>query len=469
MGERRCPGPSSGTAGGGPGSIARTAPPGRTTREDFFVDRNLPRRERLLTSARPLPDLDVVSASGPWLRLADGRRIFDGSSGLICVNVGQGSEAVFSRIEQQFRRSSFGGAAVVRPHLQLELMERLCRAVGRPADSVALVTCGTLGVEVAVGLARNIVRARGGKRRADILTSTLSYHGMSAFTLALAGNGARRPRTEDAFGLGPAFPAPYPPTHGHAQGSCDASCADEVAKAIDSRGAENVAAILLEPVNGTTGGAFVPPGGYLRRVSQICRERNVLVIHDEVLTGLWRTGTPLASHHWDGAEPDLCILSKGLGAGYTAVGAVLVAPELAPLLRHKDADPLPALGTMATHPLQAAACLGVLDDLEAMDFDAFRARGQQLGAGLRSLTGQPGIREVRGLGHLYAVELEPGLLWPLMEQAERNGVFFYPFTGAGQPKSEGLVVAPPLTSTADDISHLTTALSNAVTALAHRG
>lgn len=178
---------------------------------------------------------------------------------------------------------------------------------------------------------------------------------------------------------------------------------------------------------------------------------------------------PLASHHWDGAEPDLVILSKGLGAGYTPVGAVLVAPELAPLLRHEDADPLPALGTMATHPLQAAACLGVLDELEAMDFNAFRACGQQLGAGLHSLTGQPGIRDVRGLGHLYAVELEPGLLWPLMEQAERNGVFFYPFTGAGQPRSEGLVVAPPLTSTADDISHLTTALSNAVTALARLG
>ncbi|MFE7670811.1 aminotransferase class III-fold pyridoxal phosphate-dependent enzyme [Streptomyces albidoflavus] len=433
------------------------------------MDRDLPRRDRLLTSARPLPDFDVVSASGPWLRLADGRRIFDGSSGLLCVNVGQGSSAVLARIERQFARSSFGGAAIVQPRLQLELMERLCLAVGRPADSVALVTCGTLGVEVAIGLARNIVRARGGKHRADILTSTLSYHGMSAYTLALAGNGARRPRTDDALGLGPAFPPPYPPTHSHPEGPCTDSCADEVAAAIDSRGAENVAAVLLEPVNGTTGGAFTPPDGYLRRVAEICRERDVLVIHDEVLTGLWRTGTPLASDHWEGAEPDLCILSKGLGAGYTAVGAVLVAPELAPLLRHDDADPLPALGTMATHPLQAAACLGVLDELEAMDFDAFRARGEQLGAGLGSLTGRPGIRDVRGVGHLYAVELDPGLLWPLMEQAERNGVFFYPFTGAGLPRSEGLVVAPPLTSTADDITHLTTALSDAVSTLARHG
>lgn len=349
----------------------------------------------------------------------------------------------------------------------MELMDRLCRAVGRPEDSVALTTCGTLGVEVAVGLARNIVRVRDGKLRGDILTSNLSYHGNSMFTLGVAGNQIRNPRPEDRYGLGPAFPAPYPPTHSYAHEGhgCDESCADEVARAIDSGGAENVAAVLIEPVNGTTGGAFVPPGGYLRRVSEICRERNVLVIHDEVLTGLWRTGTPLASHHWDGCDPDLVILSKGLGAGYVGVGAVLVSPQIAPLLRHKDVDPLPAMGTMATHPLQAAACLGVLDELEAMDFGALAARGELLGTSLRSLSGWAPVRDVRGVGHLYGVEVTPGLLWPLMEECERRGVFFYPFTGVGDPRSEGLVVAPPLNSSGEDIGFLTAALTDAVASL----
>ncbi|MGW1767596.1 aminotransferase class III-fold pyridoxal phosphate-dependent enzyme [Streptomyces sp. NPDC002073] len=431
------------------------------------MERYLPHRDRLLTSSRPLPDFEAVGSNGPWLHRADGRRILDGSSGLLCANVGQSSPAVFARVEKQFSRYSFGGAAVVQPHIQMELMDRLCRAVGRPQDSVALTTCGTLGVEVAVGLARNIVRVRDGKRRGDILTSNLSYHGNSMFTLGVAGNQIRNPRPEDRHGLGPAFPAPYPPTHDHAHEGheCDASCADEVARAIDCRGAENVAAVLIEPVNGTTGGAFVPPGGYLRRVSEICRERNVLVIHDEVLTGLWRTGTPLASHHWDGCEPDLVILSKGLGAGYVGVGAVLVSPEIAPLLRHKDVDPLPAMGTMATHPLQAAACLGVLDELQSMDYGAFTARGERLGTSLRSLTGWTPVREVRGVGHLYGVELSPGLLWPLMEECERRGVFFYPFTGAGDPRSEGVVVAPPLTCSDEDIDFLTSAVTDAVAAL----
>ncbi|MBT1187992.1 aminotransferase class III-fold pyridoxal phosphate-dependent enzyme [Streptomyces sp. CJ_13] len=431
------------------------------------MDRYLRQRERLLTSSRPLPDFEAVGSNGPWLHCADGRRIFDGSSGLLCVNVGQRSPAVLSRIERQFSRYSFGGAAVVQPHIQLELMDRLCQAVGRPEDSVALTTCGTLGVEVAVGLARNIARARDGKRRGDILTSSLSYHGNSMFTLGVAGNQIRNPRPEDRYGLGPAFPAPYPPTHGHAHEGhgCNASCAGEVARAIDSRGAENVAAVLIEPINGTTGGAFVPPDGYLRRVSEICRERNILVIHDEVLTGLWRTGTPLASHHWDGCEPDLVILSKGLGAGYVGVGAVLVSPEIAPLLRHQDADPLPAMGTMATHPLMAAACLGVLDELESVDFGAFAARGERLGTSLRSLADWAPVRDVRGVGHLYGVEVAAGLLWPLMQECERRGIFFYPFTGAGDPRSEGLVVAPPLNSNDEDIAFLTGALTDAVAAL----
>ncbi|MFG2525218.1 aminotransferase class III-fold pyridoxal phosphate-dependent enzyme [Streptomyces sp. NPDC048527] len=162
-----------------------------------------------------------------------------------------------------------------------------------------------------------------------------------------------------------------------------------------------------------------------------------------MLTGMWRTGTPLASHHWDGCEPDMVILSKGLGAWYTGVGAVLVSPDIAPFIRHEDADPLPAMGTMATHPLMAAACLGVLDELEAMDFTAFSERAEHLGQAMKSLNGVGPVQDIRGLlGFLYGVEVTSGQLWPVTKAAEEQGVFFCPFTGAGDPKSEGLVVAP---------------------------
>ncbi|MFE3526509.1 aminotransferase class III-fold pyridoxal phosphate-dependent enzyme [Streptomyces sp. NPDC059161] len=162
------------------------------------MDRYLSHRQRLLTSSRPLPDFEVVGSDGAWLHRADGRCILDGSSGLLCANVGQSSPMVLARIEQQLGRYSFGGAAVVQPRIQLELMDRLCRAVGRPEDSVAMTTSGTLGVEVAVGLARNITRVRDGKARGDILTSNLSYHGNSMFTLGIAGNQIRTPARKTA-------------------------------------------------------------------------------------------------------------------------------------------------------------------------------------------------------------------------------------------------------------------------------
>ncbi|WP_159058916.1 hypothetical protein [Streptomyces caeruleatus] len=120
---------------------------------------------------------------------------------------------------------------------------------------------------------------------------------------------------------------------------------------------------------------------------------------------------------------------------------------------------------MATHPLMAAACLGVLDELDAIDHSAFAERGEHLGAGMHSPTGVGPVRHVRGLGFLYGVEVTPGQLWPVMAAAEERGVFFYPFTGAGEPKSEGLVVAPPLTSTDDDIEFLIAALSGALDAV----
>jgi adenosylmethionine-8-amino-7-oxononanoate aminotransferase len=427
-------------------------------------NRALPRL-RLLGSSRPLPDLDVERAVGSWLHCGDGRRILDGSSGLICANVGHNSPRVAARIAGQLARSAFVGPAVAHPYTQLELVERLCRVVGRLDDSVALTTSGTTGVEIALAIARNIARFRGGPQRRHVLASNMSYHGNSAYTLAIAGNHARRPRPEDAFGLGPAFSAPYPPAHDTGVGPdhvCDASCADEVARAIDSRGAEAVAAVILEPVNGTTGGAFVPPDGYHRRVAEICRERGVVLVHDEVLTGLWRAGKPLASHHWEGASPDICILSKGLGAGYTSVAAVLVAPELAELLRADGADPLPAMGTMAATPLQSAICLGVLDELESMNLERFESRCGRLSKDLAALTEFPAVSDVRGIGFLYGLELHTGCLWPFMEEAERRGVLFYPFSSS---KGSGVTVAPPLNATDADLDHLMTVVRDTLSTL----
>lgn len=423
-------------------------------------------RKRFLSSSRPLPEIEVEYGAGSWLYRRDGSRIFDGSSGLLCANVGHNSSKIAGRIAGQLSRFAYGGPAVIQPYNQVELVRRLTAAVGRPDDSVAFTTSGTTGVEVAIAIAKNAARTQSGEDRGDVLASNLSYHGNSAFTLAIAGNGGRRPRPQDSFGLAPGFAAPYPTAHtppGESNHVCVASCADDVARAIDERGAENVAAVIIEPVNGTTGGAFVPPAGYLAQLGRICRARGVVVIHDEVLTGLWRAGRPLASQHWDDSSPDIVILSKGLGAGYTSVAAVLVAPHIANLLNSKAADPMPALGTMAATPLQAAICLGVIDELESIEPEAYERRVDTLTRGLLSLQGRRFVRDVRGIGFLHAVELESSCLWPFMAAAEKYGAFFYPFSYQG---GDGFMVAPPVNSSDADIDHVLSVIDQGLTALA---
>jgi taurine--2-oxoglutarate transaminase len=419
------------------------------------------RRNRLLTSTRPVPSYEVEKAKGSWIYCRGGKRLLDGSSGLLCVNVGHGSDLVAARVAEQLEKVAYAGPAVFWPDVQLRLAERLARLTGRPNDFVAMATSGTMGVEIALSIAKIVARAKGAPSRRHILTSSLSYHGASAYTLALAGNGVRRPRMDDSFGLSPSFSPPYAGLHGGGSERhvCDASCAAEIEAAIDRLGEENVAALIIEPVNGTTGGAFVPPDGYLRSVGEICRKRGVVVIHDEVLTGLWRCGKALASDHFDHASPDICVLSKGLGAGYASAAAILIAPAVAEVLLSPEADPLPPLGTMATNPLSAAICHGVLDELEQIDPRCFEARCKWLKCEVDAFRELPAVALTRGIGFLYGVELKPGQLWRFMEEVEKRDAFFYPFSYGG---SSGFMVAPPLNTPQSDLEYLIASIRGAL-------
>ncbi|MFI6527673.1 aspartate aminotransferase family protein [Streptomyces uncialis] len=413
--------------------------------------------DRLLAAHQSLPPLPFARAEGSWLHLTDGRRVLDAASGLICVNVGHGRPSVVRALTEQATTGAFASPGALRPGLQEQLARRLSRLVGRPDDRVVLASTGTAAVEMAICLARLAQRARGGHRRHRVLTASLSYHGNSALTLGLSGHRRRRPHPDDAMGLAPAFDPPYPDLHrGCRHAQCRADCADAVQDAL-REDPESVAAVLMEPVNGTTGGAYEAPDGYLARVRSLCADQGVLTLHDEVLTGLGRTGRPLAADHWPGVSADLTVLSKGLGAGYLPVSAVLVAPHLAEDILAAGA-PVPMMGTMSATPLQAAVGLAVLDVLE--DTGAL-TDAQGLGAGLgtdlrRTLADVPAVTDVRGRGHFYGIELAPGTLNEAMRRTRAQGLLLYPFNGYRHDGGgEGLIVAPPLTASQDELSFLT--------------
>lgn len=245
-------------------------------------------------------------------------------------------------------------------------------------------------------------------------------------------------------------------------------CAQAVRDAIVDAGPDSVAAVLMEPVNGTTGGGYTPPPGYLRAVREICDEYGVLLIHDEVLTGLGRTGLPLASHHASEVRADIVTLSKGLGAGYVPLAATMIALDLAEDILSSGAW-LPLMGTMSATPLQARAglaVLSVLDELGALD------REQVRGAAVTQVVAEvtrdlPVVTDVRGVGYFHGIELAPGTVGEALRITRSNGLLLYPFVGYRRGGGgEGLLVAPPLNATDADLDYLGQALRASLVRLA---
>ena len=338
-----------------------------------------------------------------------------------------------------------------------QLATATAKAVHRPDDRVMFTPTGTSATEAAISLARLAQRARGENGRHKILTASLGYHGNSAFVLALSGHRSRRPHEDDSFGISPSFDPPYP---GHHRGcpfdSCRPECASAVREAIVAAGPESVAAVLMETVNGTTGGGYIAPAGYLRVVREICDEFGVLLIHDEVLTGLGRTGLPLGSHHTPGAEPDILTLAKGLGAGYLPLAATMISPGLAESIM-SSGKWLPLMGTMSGTPLQGRlglAVLSVLDELGALDRDL--ERGADVARIVAEATqDMPMVTGVRGVGYFYGVELAPGTIGDALRVTRSNGLLLYPHVGFHPDGTgEGLLVAPPLNATDADLDFL---------------
>jgi taurine---2-oxoglutarate transaminase len=424
------------------------------------------RPSRLLAARQPLPPLPYSHARGSWVYAPDGRRYLDASSGLVCVNIGHSHPVVAKAMADQATRGTFASPGSLLPRLQEELALATAVACGRDDDFVSLTTTGTAAVENAIALARIAQRARGERGRHKVLTASLGYHGNSAFALALSGHRRRRPHIDDGFGLGPAFDPPYPDLHhGCAHTTCEADCAGAVRDAIIRADPDTVAAVLVEPVNGTTGGGYVPPAGYLNAVRAICARYGVLLIHDEVLTGL-----PLAAQHSPGGEADLTVVSKGLGAGYAPLAAVLVAPAIGETIL-ASGQPLPMAGTMSANPLQARvglAVLSVLRDIGALDRS--RVRGASVAAAVHEATRDlPVVKDVRGRGYFIGVELAGAPLVDAMAIAREHSLLLYPFNGfRADGGGEGVIVAPPLTASDEELAFLGTALRTTLERLSAR-
>lgn len=340
-------------------------------RQDFL-------RHLAQTSDAPIA-LEVLDANGAWLRCADGGRYLDLIAGIGVSALGHGHPAVLRAIEKQARRHlhvMVYGEYVI--EAQVRLARRLAEVLPAGIDRVYFTNSGAEAIEGALKTVRKLTG------RAGFVAFDGAYHGDTMGALALSGN--------------PAFRAPFEPLPGPVlhlpYGDADALAA------IDSR----IAGVIIEPVQ-AEGGVRIPSAGFMRALRKRCDSAGAVLIFDEVLTGLGRTGRLFALEHF-GVVPDIVVLAKALGGGLP-LGAFCGRGEEISTLAHDP--PLGHITTFGGHPLSCAAGLAALEVIVSEDLAGRADRmGRELIEGIRGF-GAPEIADVRGIGLLVGIEFHDAL------------------------------------------------------------
>jgi len=353
-------------------------------------------RERfLIRYAGGFAPFTVARAEGAWVETTDGRRILDFTSGQICSTLGHNHPRIAAAIRESLDTVSHLNSWMLSEPV-LELAARLAGLVPAPLDRVMLLNTGSEANEVALKLAKMHTG------RWEIVGLTRSFHGLLSgiasvnFSMAHAGFG---PLLPGSFAL----PAPYAyrcPVR-HCDGACDCTCLETGFELVDQQSVGSLCAVVAEPVL-SAGGIIVPPGGYFRRLRELCDARGMLLVMDEAQTGFGRLGTMFGFEH-DGVVPDLLAVSKTLGGG---------VPLAATLTSEAIEDDCVGKGFLhvtshVSDPLPAAAGLAVLDVIAEDGLVArAEARGAYLLARLRELQERhEPIGDVRGRGLLVGLEL----------------------------------------------------------------
>src|SRR3981189_1199880 len=273
----------------------------------------------------------AVRGEGPWIISADGQRFLDASGQAAVVSIGHGVQEVARAMAEQASQIAFAHTTQFHSASAEKLASRLL-ALALPNFAngrVYFTSGGSEATETAIKLARQFHLESGQKDRYRVLARRQSYHGSTVGAMSVSGNVARRAPYEPLLAewghIAPCFcyHCPFEKTFPQ----CELACADDLDFFLAGKEADSAAAFIFEPVVGATLGAAVPPAGYAARIAEICRKRGILLIADEVMTGMGRTGKPFAVQHW-GVEPDIILTGKGIASGSAPLGAVVVSARV---------------------------------------------------------------------------------------------------------------------------------------------
>jgi adenosylmethionine-8-amino-7-oxononanoate aminotransferase len=324
----------------------------------------------------------AVRGEGSWIVAADGRRYLDASGQAAVVSIGHGVPQIGQAMSEQANQIAFAHTSQFHTAPAERLATRLLAIAPRnfqDGGRVYFTSGGSEATETAIKLVRQYFLETNQPSRYRIVSRKQSYHGSTLGAMSVSGNIARRapyaPMIPEWGHVSPCFCYHCP--FGKTYPECNLACADDLDGFLSGNDVTSVAAFIFEPVVGATLGAAPAVDGYTARIADICRKHGILLIADEVMCGMGRTGKPFASEHW-GLEPDIILTGKGIASGYAPLGAVLVAPHISEAYEKGSAAFMHGF-TYQSHPVSTAAGNAVFDYLEAHNlFERVTPAGETL-------------------------------------------------------------------------------------------
>ncbi len=366
----------------------------------FTANRQFKQAPRLLTQA-----------DGMFFRDDKGREVLDGIAGLWCVNAGHNRPKIVQAIQDQAAELDFAPPFQMAHPKAFELAERLAAITPAGLNRVFFTNSGSESVETALKMAIAYHRVRGEGARTRLIGRERGYHGVNFGGISVGGMVANRKmfgsllagvdhirHTHDparnAFSVGI-------PQHG-------AELADDLERLVALHDASTIAAVIVEPVAGSTG-VLIPPQGYLQRLRDICDKHGILLIFDEVITGFGRTGNPFGAQTF-GVTPDLMTVAKGITNGCVPMGAVFAQQKIHDAFMTGPEHLIEFFHgyTYSAHPLACAAGIATLDTYADDDLLTRAARMEgEFAKALHSLREEPNVIDVRNIGLVGGIELKP--------------------------------------------------------------
>ena len=417
----------------------------------------------------------AVRGEGSYIFDDSGKSYLDASGGAAVSCLGHAHPTVIKALHRQLDELTYAHTSFFTSEQAEKLADRLCLEAPKGIDRVYLVSGGSEAIEAALKLARQYYVEKGEPNRKAIIARQQSYHGNTLGALAAGGNKWRRdqfaPLLIDTHHIAPCFAY-----RGKNESEDDFDYGQRVANELEHKllelGPETVMAFIAEPVVGATAGAVTAVDGYFRRIREICDKYGVLLILDEVMCGMGRTGYLYACEH-DETRPDIICIAKGLGAGYQPIGAMLCSSAIYAVIENGSGF-FQHGHTYLGHPMAAAAANAVLDVLIDQNLlSDVRPKGDALENLLHSKFNQhPHIGDIRGRGLFRAIELvddrdtkapfdpELKIAAKIKKSAQNNGLLCYPMSGTIDGKlGDHVLLAPPFVISTNELDELVHKLS----------